>query len=294
MIKISIEFSKRYIKSKDNKMKDFVKNMVLEATQYVSGYVNKDDDYVISASMVGKEPLQNYLSIVHGKITDTDIGDNTLGSVFHKGMEQIAMEKVKSGTGKNIIGIEKPLYYKLPNDWILSGTADLILLDENNNVEIHDYKLTKSYAHAMFLKEKFSHDYTKQLQVLDALIREGDYRPEEVNGQIELVVDYFVKDAKAINYEASFRPEPAPNKTGTDDMRAAEVTFAEVVAITDSLQGYIEAGQVPPECKDKWPRNIKGTVIPTKCALYCSHGKAGLCPYYKPDTRKAVNRLAQW
>ena len=289
---------KKYTKSKENKMKDFVKNMVLEATQYTSGYINKDDDYVISASMVGKEPLQNYLSIVHGKVADTEIGDNTLGSVFHEGMEQIATRKYIDDIGEtgrsNIWGIEKSLHHKLSNGWVLSGTADLILIDEESNIEVHDYKLTKSYAHAMFLKEKFSHDYTKQLQVLDALMREGEDRPQSINGTTSLIIDYFVKDAKAINYETSHRPEPAPPKIGTSDIRPAEATLLEVVAITDSLQGYIEAGQVPPECKDKWPRNVKGTVVNTKCALYCSHGKASLCPYYNPTTREAVNKLANW
>ncbi len=244
---------------------------ILEATAYQSGYVNKDDKYVISASMVGNEPIQNYLSIIHGKVASDKIDDSTLGSVFHRGMEDIMHEKRGSGNSP-IYGIEHSMHVDLSNGWVLSGTADLVINEKDADFEIRDYKLTKSYAHKMFLKEKYSHNYTKQLQVLEALFREGDNRPQAIN-KVTLICDYFVKDAKAVDYELTHRPEVVPNKEGTEDVRASEVTLAEVVQITDSLQGYLEGGEVPPECTDKWIRNVKGVIVPTKCVLYCSHNK---------------------
>ncbi len=263
---------------------------IVNSTKYVSGYKNDEDKYTISASMVANEPLQNYLSIIHGKINGDTIDDTHLGSVFHRGMETIMQERGEEGTSP-VWATEYSMYVTLSNDWILSGTADLILEPTPGNFEIRDYKLTKSYAHKMFLKEKYSHSYTKQLQVLEALFREGENRPEVIEN-ITLVCDYFLKDAKAIEYEASFRPEVIPDKAGTEDIRASEVTLMEVVEITNVLQAYIEAGEIPPICKDRWPRNIKGQIIPTRCALYC--GYKNVCPHYNPDTRQEVSRLVNW
>ena len=72
-----------------------LKKLIVDGTQYESGYVNEDDDYVISASMVGKDPLQNYLSIIHGKTAENEVTDATLGTVFHRGMEELVKENMK-------------------------------------------------------------------------------------------------------------------------------------------------------------------------------------------------------
>jgi len=109
---------------------------------------------------------------------------------------------------------------------------------------------------------------------------------------VTLICDYFIKDAKAIEFEKSFRPEVVPNKEGTEEVRAAMTTLMQVVAITDSLQGYIEAGEIPPECKDLWIRNVKGKTVRTRCQLYCSYNS--VCPYYDNNTHQAVNRLVNW
>jgi len=133
---------------------------IVDATRYVSGYKNDEDNYVISASMVANEPLQNYLSIIHGKIDGNTIDDTHLGSIFHKGMEEIMAAKI--GETSYDYATEHSMHMTLSNGWILSGTADLILEPTPGNFEIRDYKLTKSYAHKMFKKERYSHSYTKQ------------------------------------------------------------------------------------------------------------------------------------
>ena len=274
-----------------------LKQMILQGTKYVSGYVNKNDDYVISASMVANDPLQNYLSIIHGKPTETEINDATLGTIFHKGMEQIVAEAIEADEPLvEVIGSEVSMHTKLANDWILSGTADLITTSEMADVEVHDYKLTKNYTRKMMIKELHTHSYTKQLQVLEALLRDNmnEVGIHTINGDVKLVADFFLKDSKAINNEPTHNPLTAPNKAGTSDMNGTEILFAEVIAITDSLQAYIESGQVPPQCSDTWPRSVKGKIVHTRCALYCSHGKAGLCPYYKPSTQETVDRLTNW
>jgi len=277
-----------------------LKAMILDNTQYVSGFVNKEDDYVISASMVANDPLQNYLAIVHGKPTETDINDATLGTIFHRGMEQIVLDEIESkqesGTPSEIVGAEVAMHTKLANGWVLSGTADLITASIDDFIEIHDYKLTKNYTRKMMDKEIHTHAYTKQLQVLDALVHDnmGTIGVNAINGDITLIADFFLKDSKAINHEPTHSPLQAPNKIGTEDMSATEVLFGEVIAITDSLQSYIESGQVPPACADTWPRSVKGKVVHTRCELYCSHGKAGNCPHYQPSTGQTVSRLTNW
>jgi len=103
-----------------------------------------------------------------------------------------------------------------------------------------------------------------------------------------------MKDSKAPEYEPIHKPTQVPNKIGTEDMNSTEVTLAEVVAITDSLQTYIESGQIPPQCSDVWIRNVKGKSVRTRCEFYCSHGKAGLCPHYQRSDIMQVQNKIDW
>jgi len=272
-----------------------LKKVIMDNTKYKGAGVTDDDTYKISASMIANDPLQNYLSIIHGKPTETEITDATLGTIFHAGMEKIVTNSINDGNSE-IIGAEIEMSTILTNGWELHGTADLITEPEQGRFEIHDYKLTKNYTRKMMAKEINTHSYTKQLQVLDALFRTGTstYSKDEIVGDITLIADFFLKDSKAISHEPVHNPLQVPNKIGTEDMNATQVLFEEVIAITDSLQSYIESGQVPPECSDKWIRNVKGKVIPTRCALYCGHGKNSLCPYYNPGTQETVSRLTNW
>ena len=270
-----------------------IKDIVLSGTEYVSGYINTDDRYVISASMIGKEPLQNYLSILHGKVHNEEINDSTLGSVFHLGMEKIMID-YKVRANHDIWGIEHSMHVLLQNGWIISGTADLITEEENNHYAIHDYKLSKTYAKTMMKKELATHDYTKQLQVLEFLFINNNKRPTLINGSTVLACEFFVKDAKAINFESTHETIIVPNKKGTVEHNASTEMEKEIIKITDELQTYLESGTVPPQCSDLWWRVNKGKRIPIKCMLYCSHGSAGLCPYYDPKNQQSIERLANW
>ena len=277
-----------------------IKQLILDGTKYESGYTNDEDKYVLSASMVANDPLQNYLSIIHGKGVDSDIGDNTLGSVFHLGMQMIMDRQLDTDmmmlthTNGQVLGVESSMHTELPNGWIVSGTADLITEEEPNVFAIHDYKLSKSYAKKMMKKELYTHNYTIQLQVLDFLFRQDENRPTVINDNIKLYCEFFVKDAKAMAQEPTYERIVCPNTSGTEDMNAVTVMQEKLVAITDSLQAYIEAGEIPMICADRWPRNVKGKVISTRCALYCDHGKAGRCPHYNPSTMQAMDRLVNW
>ena len=271
-----------------------IKKLILDETQYVSGYDNAEDKYVLSASMVDREPLQNYLTIVNGRTPQLEIDDTSLGSVFHLGMETMVNKVINTDEYRdNIVGSEMSFHTELPNGWIISGTADLVTKDEDH-YSIHDYKLSKQYAKRMMIKELHSHTYTVQLQVLDFLFREDNGRPALIDGEINLLCEFFVKDAKAIEEQSTYERIVCPNVIGTEDMNAREIMRQKLVTITDSLQSYIESGTIPPVCADRWPRNVKGTVIPTKCALYCDHGKAGHCPHYNPTDMQEADRIANW
>ena len=270
-------------------MKFNLEKQILDETKYKSGFNNTHDAYVISASMVAKEPLQNYLTIVHGSHDDKKIGDNTLGTVFHKGMENIIMEARTPGKayteGGEMVLSEHSMHTTLENGWILSGTGDLVVRGKELTSSIHDYKLTKSYALKMVNKDIVNHDWSKQVQVLDLLHKKE--APADAKHS-ELFLEIFIKDAKAIENENTYNQVKVPNINH-------EVLEAEIVGITNELQQFIENGEIPPECKDTWKRKLKnGTTIATKCALYCSHGAAGVCPYYRPDTRESVARIVNW
>ena len=270
-------------------MKFKLEKEILNGTKYKSGFTPSDDEYTISASMIAKEPLQNYLTIIHGSHNDKKIGDNTLGSVFHAGIEQIILNATNKDTNETRDGeyalSEYAMNYKLKNGWILSGTADLILRGENLRSSIHDYKLTKSYALKMINKNIVNHDWSKQLQILDFLHKKES--PPEASYS-DLYLEVFIKDAKSIEQEKTYNRINIPNENH-------EVLEAKIIGITNELQQFIENGEIPPECKDTWKRKLKnGTTIATKCALYCSHGAAGVCPYYRPDTRESVARIVNW
>ena len=269
------------------RMRHTVKDIIIGATQYKSGYDKRNNEYVISASMLGKEPLQNYLSIVYGTQHEDEITDATLGTIFHRGMETIVQDKVKKD--ENTVGVpwmEPELSMNMPlgNGWVLSGTADLVNEVFMNHVEIHDYKLTKSYALKMYNKEKVTHPYTKQMHALELLWNHQNGAKKE---RVDLLIEYFLKDAKALDFEKTHQTIVVPTLASPD------VFVQQIVEQTNSLQAYIEAGEVPPQCADTWPRNSKGVIRHTRCELYCSFGKAGLCPHYSPNTRTTVNRLAK-
>lgn len=262
---------------------------ILVQTKYERGFEPPADAYVISASMVAKDPLQNYLTILYGTQAETEITDSTLGSVFHRGMEEIVKEeKKKIPEDKEHIFVEASMNMKLANGWYLSGTGDIIIRRPDGTSDIEDHKLTKAYALKMIMKDLPNHDYTKQLQVLDLLNYKMNPYPFKDKVQSKLTINVFCKDAKAIDKEKTFTPVIVPNA----DLIALE---QEIVEKTSALQAYIEEGEIPPACPDVWLRKLKnGTTIPTKCALYCSHGKAGVCPHYQPNTREAVARITNW
>jgi cation transport regulator ChaC len=72
-----------------------LKEVILDNIQYKPAYDKKEGERTISASMIGSEPLINYLKMTEGSVEKQSIGDNTLGSVFHLGMEHFDFKEDK-------------------------------------------------------------------------------------------------------------------------------------------------------------------------------------------------------
>ena len=249
-----------------------IEKTILEKTAYVSGYQEKTDRYQLSASMVGNDALQNYLSIVHGKVPDKSVTDATLGTIMHLGMETL-MQDVKG------VKTEVSRHRELGDSWVITGTADLVL-DKGDYEEIYDYKFIKKYALEMIHKEGRNHRYALQLAVL-AWLSDKEVRP---------YIAAFVKDAQALKNEPVFNLIPVDiySKEEVEEMLKTE---------TGKLEHYLRNQEMPPKCEDTWKRKVKGMgLIEMRCALYCSYGKAGFCPYYKQDSRQELKKKLsiQW
>lgn len=259
--------------------------IILDGTKYVSGFANTEDNYVISASMVGKDPLQNYLSILHGTIDNDKISDNTLGTILHKGMEQLIVPQIANEDDTQVF-IEHNMVMILANGWILSGTADLMYANPGMPLTIRDYKFTKAYALKMFKQNPSAHQYSKQLSVLDLLaVKNHLHEPGEPDAN-ELICDFFLKDANAMKSEITHNPQMV---VPTIDHATLE---EQIVEETNILQAYIEAGEIPPRCEDVWERNVSGKIIPSRCAYWCSYNK--VCPHYSASTQQTAARLSNW
>ena len=252
-----------------------LEKMILNATKYDGERANP---YTFSASMTGNTLLQNYLIIVHGSQEEHSVGDATLGSVFHKGMEEIVRSTAVAND--EALLAERKVVHNLDNGWAISGTTDLEVLGEGVIKEIHDFKLVKHYAVKKILENPSQHSYAMQLHI-NRYIRSAVHS--------KLYIDAFAKDAKHLESESTF------NQIEIQPI-SFEDTEAYLYGITDEIKQWVESGQVPPKCDDVWLRKLKttGEVIASRCMLYCSFGKTGLCPHYKPNSRNSATMAVNW
>jgi hypothetical protein len=272
-----------------SRSQSIIEDIILDSTEYTN---KSNNPYTFTASMMGNDVLQNYLTVLYGSEKDTTINEATLGSVFHLGMER-AIEAFRKDKHENKgyediarMFAEKNMQTKL-NDWTISGTADLIIEYKNHEVEIHDFKLTKMYAinKMKTTEELYNHRYNLQLNILSWL-----HNRNNINGgqSYSLYIDAFAKDNKAIKQENVFHQIRGK-------LRPFVFLVNEITKKTDILQKYIESNEIPPVCEELWPRRLpNGTTINTKCSFYCSHGKTGKCPYYNPGTRELKAVISGW
>lgn len=268
-------------------MNDNVKKIILNNTQYVSGSNGKipEDAFSISASQLGKDTLQIYLQMIYGPQPETEVTDATLGTIFHKGMEEIVLSKDKYILGTsldaNFVRAETSRHLKMKNGWYLTGTSDLEIISDHS-VQIRDYKLTKVYAGKMYKKDPRNHTYGIQASALTYLYSHMSSRPVS---SIVNIIDFFYKDANRMKSEPTHEPIVHTPHSAQEISNMFNIKSSE-------LQGHIDNATIPPVCEDLWPRKIKAgsPLINSKCEWYC--GQKHNCPYYK-DSGKMGNTNIQ-
>ena len=259
----------------NNEQRFSLKDFILDGTKYNPFEPPEEDAFILSASMVGKEPLENYLRIIYGGKESTKIDDMVIGSVFHKGMECMIKEKYGLDPYAEVES-EVSMSKKLNNGWYISGTADMIIEDDS----IHDFKLAKYYTYKKELeavKKGQLTNYALQLNTLAWLNsrRETAYRFAGENPN--LYIDFFLKDANKVKNEKSFAQLQVPNIQ--DEMEER------LLAITNELEEYLMSGKEPPQCSDLWWRVINKKRLAMRCLYYCSYNVE--CPYFDENSRQA-------
>lgn len=272
-------------------MSDIVKDLILKKTQYVSGSKGKlpDDAFSISASQLGKNTLEIYLTMIYGPQPEIAIGDATLGTIFHKGMEEYVKEIISEPRvgGDPTFRTEVSRHHEMRKNWYLTGTSDLEAEHPDWAVQIRDYKLTKVYAGTMYKKDPRRHTYGIQASALTYLFKRG---PGNSERNVTNIIDFFYKDANRMKMESTHEPiEHIPHTP-----EEVEIMFD---TKSRELQTHIENATIPGVCDDLWPRKVPGKsqTINTKCEFYC--GQKNNCPYYKDSGKHGntnVQLIAGW
>jgi len=241
--------------------KEEIVKQIVNSVQY--GGNSEANRKAISASEFGNDILQIYLRQKHGVIPETKFTQATIGSLIHKPIQEALKDEYKSEETYEVCMSD--------DDWFLTGSVDLI-----NDEEIIDIKVTKQYTVQKVLKD-IDHQYIWQLSVYRYL--HWVLTDEVLNTKLLLVL----KDG-GMNFRKMIE-EPS-----IEVIEIMPKSFEEVeekfYSIIDELKRYEELGEEPPQCSDLWFRKTKNGAIPMRCEYYCSYGKAGLCPYYKPNPNK--------
>jgi len=259
-----------------------VRDIILEETQYKSKYTEETNKMVISASMVADEPLEIFLKLIYGVQPATDIDESTFGSIMHKGMESIIESYIEKTKPKEVIYLEYPLVHDIDDDWILTGTADMVVYEDDLNAHIYDWKVTKNYTTKMIEKEGKMHRYAIQLAALRYLLYENNKKVVDIYTHL----GFFLKDSNKLMKVPSYK-EAKVETMGTGDFTKYLKSKLSIV------MEHIKNATTPPQGEDLWWRKIKGNNIPTRCELYC--GYRDVCPYYKGmNPRAAAETALDW
>ena len=245
--------------------KQFAEQVLLDATKYSGNQDSKKK--IFSASMLGNDPLQNYLKYMHGGKDGTKFEANSFGSVFHLGAE-VAFKDIESAD------VEKSMSVELSNGWIISGSVDLIL---NEHKTIIDWKTTTATAIAKSRTEGKHGGYGLQLGVYRYLLWKTENKLYNTAlGMIDKGYSYFKANK---NEQLEFV-----------DIETHEPEEIEQLLLdaTNELQQYIDLEQPPSQCKELWFFGRKGqTKVPMRCVHYCD--QKNNCPYY--SDKHELNRI---
>ena len=236
--------------------KDYTKK-ILKAVEY-NGNKQKNQKE-ISASMLGLDLQQCLLKYKYGTIENQTVGQNTIGSLVHLGLNCIDFG--------NEVECEYPTSIKY-KDWIISGTIDRV--DFKNRI-ITDTKVTKTYTIQSILKDDL-HSYRLQVNMYRILLKK--LTGIDFNMQLEI----FDKQG-GYNYR---KGETIPDLVYLLIERINDEIIWDRV---DDIIKFIEIGQEK-SCDDVWLRKVGSETIPTRCELYCSYKQ--VCKKYNPKPKTII------
>ena len=251
-----------------NKMTKLEK-IILDATEYSGN--KKKEIRAISASAIGKEPIEIYLRYKHGVNQSENIEQTTLGSLLHLGLEHI----FKKHDG--FITEHDFSEYELENGWKITGTSDLI---DMNTKTIHDYKMIKNFPIKKIKEEGIENSYVQQLNVY-RILAENEFNTK------------FNTSILAFNKEGGINTRTGDLIPSYEEISLPKIEDKIIINMalekTNIVQEHIDNDTIPEKCEDVWLRKIKQKTVPMKCAFYCSYSNE--CPHYNP---KKETILTSW
>ena len=232
-----------------------------------------------SASMVSNDPWQNALNILHGSVEQNVIGINTVVSLMHSGLEHMQFPP-EAGTAHKEISMSGMDFHHplLKADWLISGTADLVIDIESNgkDVLIFDYKMISAYQwEKKIAVGKESSSYLEQL-LIQAKLYAALYNVP-LDGRVRLYNAFFIRDAMFSKKQQVYHEAKWFDGTFNEAVAKADSVLLEHIAKIEPL--LYDADEGKGKCEDVWWRKMLGVSIPSKCLWYC--GVKDSCNHYK-------------
>ena len=248
--------------------------MLVNASAYRGN--KKKDLKIFSASMLGNDPLQNFLKLKHGSKDSIQFEANTLGSIYQLGVDAAATQwndEHRENIPNRYINSLR-LSYLLPNGWTISGELDQ--LDTLLKV-IFDNKVSTATTVTKVPKEGKNHGYALQQAVYKFLLHkyeiEKGIEPAEYSAVLPIVDKGF-----------SYFKTNKTNQLNFVELELYSITEIEQMLIkaTNELQQYIDLDQEPDKCAELWWFGRKGeTKKAMKCIHYCDQN--GNCKHFNND-----------
>ena len=239
--------------------------LLLKSTEY--GGDREPGSKSISASQLTAEPLQRWLRYKYGVIPADTISMATIGSLVHMAIEDIL-------EGVDGVESEKDMSVPLENDWLLTGTADII---DHASKEILDIKVVKKYRLTKIKEQGTKDPYVIQLNTYRYLLKQ------------EIGKDYGMK-ILALSPDAGFDFKKGILVPTFQIINIPYIPDNEIEQMaldkTNEIQAYIDSDTTPEKCKDTWPRKVGGKTISVRCNTYCSYSK--VCPHYNPKPESVI------
>ena len=248
--------------------------MLLHAAKYTGN--QEKEKKIFSASMLGNDPLQNFLKFKHGGRDSIQFEANTFGSIYQLGVDSAA-EMWNNFKNETQYENAKRIKVEIENGWIVSGEIDQ--LDHKNKI-IFDNKVTTATTIAKIKKEGPSHQYALQLGVYKYLLeKEAEKTGSE---KIEYSTVLPVVDKGFSYFKQNKNSQLTFVEVSTYSTDEIEKMILEK---TNELDMYIDLGTEPGRCTNLFPYKGK----PMRCIHYCDFAKH--CKHFSHTSPAAIKEM---